>query len=330
MNLICQHPKLAIQDHLDRIRVVPYGGIDIPVDNNVNTLLNIGGDTSWTKPLDKMIGANVAPIANLIDQGKMPRHFVHCSTAYACPLEYVSADTIVEEESFPEGKSFFSHYGESKYLAERKIESDVGRSDTCYSIVRPSTIGASAGFDSLPRGWATDLKGLSGFYYLCHPQLNPLHTAPVVGGYDSNIISVDHVANTIISALLENVVRNSPTIDYINAAPGLGRSLSWDVVAKSFNPDMVVHDNELSGIQFSENKRRNDGGRILSLIGGKPYRFCATKRDSLLKTLLTMEEQKHFPMTWDDGEDVKAYIKYCADTVAVNVLQKKATKKKTR
>ena len=63
-----------------------------------------------------MMEANYQPLADMVDSDTVPKHVIHCSTAYAVPLDYVSDHEFIKEESFPVGDTFFSTYAESKYL----------------------------------------------------------------------------------------------------------------------------------------------------------------------------------------------------------------------
>ncbi|CAB9527410.1 Male sterility protein [Seminavis robusta] len=327
MKLTLQHPGLGIQDHLDRIEIIPYNGANIPT-REYDALLNLASDTAWTKPLDEMLQANCAPLEEAITGKTVPKHVVHCSTAYARPLEFVSEDTIAKEESFPEGSSFFSPYAQSKYQCERMIESNAGATDTCYSIVRPSTVGASVGVDSMPRGWTTDMKGLAGAMYLASQGMT---RAPVEPKFDSNVLPVDHVANTLIASLLENVVRNSPTLEYIHAAPGDEVGLSWGDAFKRINPSLpLVEDAEPTAPFFPGNAKLDAAGKILYTVAGRPFRFQATKQDTLLKPLLTDAEQKTFCMKWGPEDNLSTYFQDATTEVQKKLAERAAAKKQSK
>lgn len=76
-SLIKKHDHLGIHKNMNRVRVIAYGGDDIPVDGNTDALLNLGSDTSWTKPLDTMMEANFYPLAKIIDNQSLPKHVIH-------------------------------------------------------------------------------------------------------------------------------------------------------------------------------------------------------------------------------------------------------------
>lgn len=325
--LMVQHSNLGIQNHLDRVHVIAYDGTNIPVyGRDYDALLNLAADTSWTEPLDHYLEANCLPIAKLMGDKAVPKHVVHCSTTFAVPLDVVSERTVAEETSLPEGSSFFSRYAESKYHTERMIESNVGVTDTCYSIVRPAIVGASVGMDSVPRGWITDLKGLAGLLYATHPAITSFQRAPVAPKFDCNVIPVDHVANILIAALLENVVRNTPSIEYINAAPGHDFGISWADVIKSVNPSLPLVEDPSPSLPYTTDAKLNAAGEQLYQATGQPFRFRASKQERLLEPLLGPTEKKAFPMKWRPEDNVHRFFKDSADVVANMVAEKKAAK----
>lgn len=330
-SLIEKHQHLGIHKHMNRVRVIAYDGSDIPIDENTDALLNLGADTSWTKPLDHMMKSNFDPLAKIIDRGSLPKHVIHCSTAFAVPLEATSSDFIaLKEAPLPDGKTFFSPYAEAKYLAERKIEESVKLNkddETAYTIFRPATIGPSMGADGIPLGWDVDMKGLSGLYYLSHPHLPPVKALPGlpgVGRHPSNVIPVDHVANMLVVALHENFSRSAdaPSVEYIHATPNLEENLSWKEVLRTYNPDLPVHNEPMSDELSGKSKAVTAAAKVLSLVGNHPFLFGSAKKEVLMAQL-TDEELTTFPMSWKHRGDSEVYIKESANTIARTLLSRK-------
>ena len=332
--LMMKHPQLGIQKHIDRVELIAYDGSEIPtlglgeISRPFDALINIAADTAWDKTIEQMLSSNYAPLAKLIERGITPKHVIHCSTAFACPIEHFADHVFLEEERFPEGSKFFSTYAESKYLLERCIEENVHRSATRYTIVRPAIVGASTGRDAIPRGWATDLKAASGLYALIHPDLCVLHTAPVLTTVDANVISVDHVANTLIVALVENVLREKDSsIEYINSCPGENCHLTMGEVTGRINPKLFIPSRKVPGMRFSCEPWIEKKCQTLFGVCSIPFRFRSSKCALLLRPLLSSVDQVKFPMGWEVEDKIETYVQDCADVVARKVKAKMQSKK---
>lgn len=92
-------------------------------------------------------------------------------------------------------------------------------------------------------------------------------------------MAVDHVANMLIAALVENMIHSSSSIEYIHAMPDMERDITWGQVHQAVNPEMPIPNaKEDSDLNFSSKRLFNEGGKVLWTIGGTPFQFSSTKR----------------------------------------------------
>lgn len=342
--LVRKHSCLGIGRHFDRVEIRDYNGRDIPLDTEDDALLNLAADTCWMKGIDEMMAANHEPLKRLLDDSLLPEHVLHCSTAYAVPLEHVNYGNATEEERFPHGTTFFSPYGESKYHCERLIEAN--KTKAKFTIVRPGAVGADSGSDGqVPLGWATNMKSINGLYYVTHP-LSPFSEikdkSPVAAMCSSNAIPVDFVANTIILSLYRSVVDTADDgISYVHAAPHYTNDITWGELIRTYNPSVFLQD--LGPCDFGDTRSNKylAGMEVLFKCGGKPFAFHANKKQDELQSYLAGHEAKIFPTDWncsDKKEATKHYVRKCSaivgkilqDRISSNQSSAVATKGSTR
>lgn len=87
-------------------------------------------------------------------------------------------------------------------------------------------------------------------------------------------VAVDHVANMLIAALVENMIHSSSSIEYIHAMPDMERDITWGQVHQA----VITNAKEDSDLNFSSKRLFNEGGKVLWTIGGTPFQFSSTKR----------------------------------------------------